>query len=552
MRFVAILFLLVFTNRMETVLSAQDDNASKGAGSANGIYDSHRLLNVSIKLNAGDWLKLRKQHRDFMRERPPGSDPYDYFKADVEIDGVRIGSVGVSKKGNLGSSVTTRPSLKIKFDEYESDRSYQGVKRMTLNNNNQDSSRINQFIAYKFFRSGNIPAPRCNLAAVTVNGEYLGIYSNIEPIKKPLLKRYFDNANGNIYEGRRMERKNNRNNPERDDVARLNRALGANDTDLLEELSGIVNLDSFLSLWVMESFVGHWDSYSGNNNNFYAYHDPDSGKFTVIPWGADAVFMDPGPFMDASTPRSVKANGRIAERLYGIPDGRRMYLERLRHIIQNVWSAETYLEEIDRLEEMISERIVVDEVGFLNELADARKFIQSRRSVIENELAKGAPVWDPPVQPVSPSGRMGALSGRFQTEWGTMPIADRYSHGAAEIKKLELHGNTISFSEIGVAVGFDKKWIRPDYPMIEIYGLNEERDKQWIVFLAVDPLSVKLNTPIPVDFFTVFGTLRSSSPEGREYEDLKKIGWLVGELVLEKFGDSPGDIVAGSFDLTIR
>lgn len=52
--------------------------------------------------------------------------------------------------------------------------------------------------------------------------------------------------------------------------------------------------------------------------------------------------------------------------------------------------------------------------------------------------------------------------------------------------------------------------------------------------------------------FSVFGTLRSSTPEGREFEDFKKVGWAVGELVLKKFGDSLGDVVKGSFDLTIR
>ncbi len=34
-----------------------------------------------------------------------------------------------------------------------------------------------------------------------MNGEYLGIYSNVESITKPFLQRRFKNSKGNLYEG---------------------------------------------------------------------------------------------------------------------------------------------------------------------------------------------------------------------------------------------------------------------------------------------------------------------------------------------------------------
>jgi spore coat protein CotH len=550
LRGLVLVSIVIVENGLGTALS--DERELPTASPSDAVYDPSQLVEISIEMDPHDWMVLRKQHRDFLRGRPPGTPPYNYFKADVEIDGERVESIGVSKKGNLGSSVTTRPSLKLKFDEYDSDREFRGLTRMTLNNNNQDSSRINQFIAYKFFRSGGIPAPRCNLAAVTVNGEYLGIYSNIEPIKKPLLRRYFSRANGNIYEGRRFERKNNRKDPARDDADRLLQAPSIEDENLIAELGKMLDIDAFLTFWAMEGFIGHWDSYSGNNNNFYAYCDPDTGRFTFIPWGADAVFMDPGPFLDGEIPRSVKAQGPIANKLYSIPEGRRMYLKRLREIMEKNWSATEYLNEIDRLEKMISAKIVADRTEFEINLDSARDFIRTREAVVKAELDRGEPAWAPRPQPVFQAGQKGVLSGRFRTRWGRMPIDDRYSRGDVSITELTFQGETITLSEVGVAAGYDKKWVRPDYPMIEIYGLNEDRDKQWIVYLAIDPFNLKLNTPIPVDFFTVFGTLRSSFPEGRDYEDMKKVGWLVGDLVLEEFGDSPGDAVAGSFNLQIR
>ena len=39
--------------------------------------------------------------------------------------------------------------------------------------------------------------------------------------------------------------------------------------------------------------VGHWDSFSGNANNYYFYRDPGTEKFYFLPWGPDAPPTEP-------------------------------------------------------------------------------------------------------------------------------------------------------------------------------------------------------------------------------------------------------------------
>ena len=60
---------------------------------------------------------------------------------------------------------------------------------------------MSQFIGYALFNAIGSSAPRCAYAKVTVNGENLGIYSHVETVRKPLLKRAFGNSNGPLYEG---------------------------------------------------------------------------------------------------------------------------------------------------------------------------------------------------------------------------------------------------------------------------------------------------------------------------------------------------------------
>ena len=104
------------------------------------------------------------------------------------------------KKGFFGSGISTRPSLKVRFDKFVKKRRFHGLDQLTLNNNVQDPSQIHQYMTYWFFAKAGVVAPRCNFARVSVNGEDLGIYSNVESIRKPFLKRVFA-SKGDLYEG---------------------------------------------------------------------------------------------------------------------------------------------------------------------------------------------------------------------------------------------------------------------------------------------------------------------------------------------------------------
>ena len=317
------------------------------------MFNPNRLVNIEIELKEQDWDALRFQHHDLVgflsskRLENPSPMPYSYFKADVTIDGQKVKSVGIRKKGFLGSGSFARPSLKIKFHHYLTDQRFSGLQRMTLNNNAQDTSQIDQYLAYRIFASAGVPAPRCNFARVTVNGKYLGIYSHVEPIDKAFLKRHFANNDGNLYEGVRsdfrpiwvqtFQKKTNKKTSSRADLQAVVDVLFSDDESWLEKLDAVVDIDAFISLWAIEVLISHWDGYSGNMNNYYLYHDPSGGEFHFIPWGADEAFGRGNPFIDYQPPESVKAEGIVARRLYNLPITRQKYRARLAELLTTIW-----------------------------------------------------------------------------------------------------------------------------------------------------------------------------------------------------------------------
>ena len=193
-------------------------------------------------MESADWENIRNQTRDLSKIFGPGCraepffSPFTYVPATVIVDGEEIQSVGVRKKGFLGSLDKKKPSLKIKFDEYVEDQEFLGMNRLTLNNNKQDRSQIGQCMAYSLFASAGLPASRCNFAELTVTGQNLGLFSNVESIKKRFIARHFDDNDGRLYEGtlrsdfapnwiNTFEAKTKKSDPDRSDLIAIQTAL---------------------------------------------------------------------------------------------------------------------------------------------------------------------------------------------------------------------------------------------------------------------------------------------------------------------------------------
>lgn len=270
------------------------------------IFDSSKLLEIEIEIPKKDWDQLRAQSRDFATGfTNPNLKPYTYFKGNITVNGQTIKSVGIRKKGFFGSADTVRPSLKIKFDEFVDQDPAVGFNRLTLNNNKQDGAQVSQILTYGIFNNAGILAPRVSLAKVSVNGESLGIYSNVESIKKPFLKRFFIDTSGNLYEGTisdfypkaidKLEVKTNKQENQKEDIKALAAALWGETFDA-KKLEELIDMDYFLKYWAVEGLTGFWDGYAANQNNYFIYSNPANKKMYFIPWGADWTLQGTNPF----------------------------------------------------------------------------------------------------------------------------------------------------------------------------------------------------------------------------------------------------------------
>lgn len=152
------------------------------------------IQEVKIQLPEKDW----NQHLDSLKRVNPEA----RAAGTAWLNGQKFDSVGIRYKGNSSYFRTSKQTLKklpfnIKLDyKVKSQRlgEYTSVK---LSNAFLDPSFIRDPLAYELVRT-YMPAPLCNFARLTVNGEPYGLYVNTESIDLAFLKKHYGYKGGHL------------------------------------------------------------------------------------------------------------------------------------------------------------------------------------------------------------------------------------------------------------------------------------------------------------------------------------------------------------------
>lgn len=519
------------------------------------LYELDHLLTIEFTVAPADWDKARNEHHPpdqvFGKDclAGPAKRPYSYVPAKLSIDGGAPIAVEIRKKGFLGSVNDTRPSLKVRFSE-----PHRGVTRLTLNNNQQDASQVHQCVAYRAFARAGVHAPRCSLAVVSVNGDSLGVYSNVESIKKPFLARVFGDDSGDLYEGNlsdfrpewinTLQQKSDPATPDRAAPDAVVAALTRPDGELVAALEPVVDLDGFFTFWAMERLIGQWDGYTNNQNNFYLYRSPTDDRLHFIPWGADSVLGDPDMLSRYTAPESVYATSVLPHRLYAIPAMRERYVARVRELLE-IWDADAMLAEIATLETLARPHLHVSGSAFDAGLAKVRGFISGRRKAIEADLASGAPDWKTGLRSSPCATTGGAVTATFETTWSRTQPMNPLGVGKVSLD-ITMAGTKMEFGAVGVTANASEQ--TRHQPTIGLFGVRND-GVLIMTFVVINPARFQPGSSVQLDGFTVSGImLEMNLGTGT----VKLTGFLgEGTLELTKTGTNDGDPVEGTLSAPI-
>ncbi len=284
-----------------------------------GMFPTDRVLRVELFADATSIDALRYL-------------PYEYVPAEIVYDGVRM-PVGIHIKGQWGSyrSIDGKAALKVDIDRYVPQARLRGLEKLTLNNMVQDRTCVHEALSYELLRTMGAPAPRVSWVELYLNGVYRGLYLNVETTDDTMLERWFDDPEGNLYEGEygqdipwggwaalELDEQGANDVADRSDIAALAALLETAPSEYsVPALEAAVDLDKTLATLAGEVVLGHWDGYFYYPNNWRIYHDPSTGKFTVMTSGIDQTWAWSGWFYGSS--------GDVGAFLLQIPSVRARY-----------------------------------------------------------------------------------------------------------------------------------------------------------------------------------------------------------------------------------
>lgn len=292
--------------------------------------------------------------------------------------------VGFRLRGNTSRNANKK-SFKVSFNAFERGKKWEGLEKMNLNGEHNDPSIMRSKMAWDMYREMGIPSSRCNHVALYINEEFRGLYVNVEHIDEVFVEQRMRHSDGNLYKclwpadlnykgpdpdaykeefwGRQAyELKTNEISNDYSDLAHLIDVLNNYEgIDQLCELEHILDVDGVLRCMVMDVLIGNWDGAFLGKNNFYLFADPQSGRFSFIPYDLDNTFgidwfgvqWESTPFYNWS---SISGETRpLFETIMSIPEFKSRFTNYLIYATTEIFSPDTVSEYLDDRLELVSE-----------------------------------------------------------------------------------------------------------------------------------------------------------------------------------------------------
>ena len=363
-----------------------------------------KLPCYELKMDPEDLRRLDRSPRS--NETVPAT-----FLADGEVyEGVRV--------RYRGDWARTWPKKAFKIF-FSRDKLFQGQECLNLNSGWRDPAFVREPLAYQIYAVCGAPAPRSRMVRLHLNGQFRGLYVEVEQPEKSFLRRL--NLKGaSVFKA--ISRSNRADERDLGDEAayrahyesetrkveglvELQRLCQELDraTNTLDFFTRHVDVDKYVNCLAATVLVQNWDCY--NKNHFLVWDRGGSQKWLVVPWDLDRTMGDHWHqhFDEAELPillgtRQVPGPtgwNRMANRFLGEPALRARFLDRLAGLLTTEFTTGKLFPILDRYESEIGPEAVLDRrrwgggTGDLRSgIREVKRYIEERRAYLLRELPK--------------------------------------------------------------------------------------------------------------------------------------------------------------------
>ncbi len=251
-------------------------------------------------------------------------------------------------------------------------------------------SLLAEAMAYDVYTAAGMPAPKSDWVRVWANGELLGYHVMVERVNKSFLRRHDISDEGNLYKirwmGRGLEEQHEKRTHETTghadliDLVQQLEETASDPTRQWQVIQQHFDVAEVANYFAVNMVLSHWDGFF---NNYFTYHDPERDKWLMFPWDQDKTWgyhdgLRPGEIffdmpltfgMEGDQPPGGgrggpgggfrgrrgfgggamwwRAGGYFSRPLLANPEFRQVFLQRVREIMETVYTPERYNPLID-------------------------------------------------------------------------------------------------------------------------------------------------------------------------------------------------------------
>ena len=378
------------------------------------LYALDHIVEVELEMHDPYWKKkLNAWKKQNLGKR---------VLATLKVDGVTYDSVGVRLKGNSSYFSPAREDKKklpfnIKVSYTDKKQMVQGKYRtLKLSNVFRDPSFVREALSYQIARD-YVPAPDCNFARLTVDGDYFGVYNLSESVDQRFWEDEYESPDGLLV---KCDPESKDDPPTRcppgfganlaylgqDSACYVTRyelkktetgwdeliALTEMVSDETADLNEVMNVDEALWMLAFNNALSNLDSYLGAFcHNYYLFKD-ERGMWHPVVWDlnlslggfrimdkknvlSDEQLITLSPFTHFSNKNPDRP---LITRLLSKPLFRKMYVAHLRTIFEEQFKSGLYAERAEAIREVITPLVVQEP----NPLYPTETFVQNYHGTV--------------------------------------------------------------------------------------------------------------------------------------------------------------------------
>jgi spore coat protein H len=354
---------------------------------------------------------LMMDQQDMMRMHSSGRSDQTY-PATFVFDGEVYDQVKVRVRGAYARS-WPKKSLKIFFNK---DKLFRGESRINLNSGWRDPSLIREHLSYRIYDLAEAYSLKTQHVHLEVNGGFWGLFTTIQQPDKRYLEDqglkgaalYKADSRSNQSDERMFhsvneyERHYEKETREEDSYADLADFCKGLETanDLADFLEQRVQIERYINFLCAGTLCQNWDGF--NKNHFIGFEADNTGRAFALPWDLDRTLGDYWDwsfdyyqlplFLGAAQQPGVTGWNRMADRLFDAPSLRAVYIQRLKQLVETVFTEERLFAYIDTLADQIEPEADLDRTKWGGDrnwrggMEQVKYFIKHRRDFLKKAI----------------------------------------------------------------------------------------------------------------------------------------------------------------------